>query len=121
MRADLPEVGGGLQDHLAINNYYETNEPTINQQLGPWYGRVCAALKFALTRRGPLSIGVNQIGGYFRSSPNQPAPDMQLYCCPASYTTRTGSAAASRAGSVPPFDWRTERRERESSSSSEPR
>jgi len=93
VRADLPEVGGGLQDHLAINNYYESNEPTINQQLGPLWGRARAALEYALTRRGPLSIGVNQIGGYFRSSPELAAPDMQLYCCPASYTTATGSAA----------------------------
>ena len=93
LRADLPEVGGGLQDHLAINNYYETDRQTINQQLGPWHGRLRAALQYALTRRGPLSIGVNQIGGYFRSSPDRPMPDMQLYCCPASYTARTGSAA----------------------------
>lgn len=92
VRADLPQVGGGLQDHLAVNYYYESTVPTLNNQLQPWRSRVLAALQYALTRRGLLSLGINQCGGFIRSTPDAPHPDMQIYCNPATYSTGSGTA-----------------------------
>ncbi len=46
-----------------------------------------AALHYALTRRGPLSLSVNQCGGYFSSSPDMAHPDQQLYFNPVTYST----------------------------------
>jgi choline dehydrogenase len=80
-------VGGNLQDHLAINYSYRATQPTLNNQLSPWWGKVWAGLKYTSIRRGPLSLSVNQCGGFVRSSPDLDQPDMQLYFNPISYNT----------------------------------
>ena len=85
--ADLPQVGENLQDHLAVSYYYRATEPTLNDALAPLWGKVRAALHYALTRRGPLSLSVNQCGGYFRSDRGLNRPDQQLYFNPVTYTT----------------------------------
>jgi choline dehydrogenase len=81
----LKEVGKGLQDHLAISHLFETTEPTLNTVLGRRIGQAKAGLQYALTRRGPLSVPVNQVGGFIRSSGTNAAPDIQMFCNPASY------------------------------------
>jgi choline dehydrogenase len=87
---DLPAVGRNLQDHLAVSHFYRSRTPTLNNQLYPLWGKIGAAVRYVLARRGPLSMSVNQGGGFIRSSPELPAPDLQLYFNPASYTqTRT--------------------------------
>ena len=83
---DLPAVGRNLQDHLGINYVYRSRIPTLNNQLYPWWGKIRAGIRYLLTRRGPLSMSVNQGGGFVRSSAGLRAPDMQLYFNPASYT-----------------------------------
>lgn len=80
-------VGGALQDHLAIDYSYVATEPTLNQILGSWRGRVGAAIYYLIARRGPLSIGVNQLGGVVRSDPGKARADVQLYFNPVSYST----------------------------------
>lgn len=84
---DTPHVGGNLQDHLGINYYFKATEPTLNTLLSPLWGKALIGAQYALTRRGPLSLSVNQCGGFFRSSPDLAAPDQQLYFNPVSYTT----------------------------------
>ncbi len=69
---DNPAVGGGLQDHLGVNYAYRATEPTLNQALGTWRGRIAAGLAFLLRRRGPLSLSVNQMGGLVRSRARRP-------------------------------------------------
>jgi choline dehydrogenase-like flavoprotein len=83
----LPAVGQHLQDHLAVNYNYRSRVPTLNNELHPWWGKVRAAIRYVLTRRGALSMSVNQAGGFIRSSPDRVAPDFQLYFNPASYAT----------------------------------
>jgi len=83
---DAPHVGGNLQDHLGINYFFRATEPTLNNQLRPLHGKLRAALQYALTRRGPLALSVNQCGGYFRSGPQAAHPDQQLYFNPVTYT-----------------------------------
>jgi choline dehydrogenase len=82
---DNPNVGGGLQDHLGINYYFEATEPTLNNVLRPWYGKLRVGLQYLLTRKGPLSLSINQCGGFFRSTPEQPHPNVQMYFNPVSY------------------------------------
>lgn len=84
---DAPHVGGNLQDHLGINYYFRATEPTLNNMLRPFAGKMRAALQYALTRRGPLALSVNQCGGYFRSLAELGRPDQQLYFNPVTYTT----------------------------------
>ncbi|MBB93804.1 MAG: choline dehydrogenase [Rhodobacteraceae bacterium] len=85
-RHDLPGVGRNLQDHLGIDYLYRSKVPTLNQQLYPWYGKLWHGLRYVLTRRGPLSLGVNQAGGFVRSRPGLDRPNMQLFFSPVSYT-----------------------------------
>ncbi len=84
---DQPAVGGGLQDHLSINYFYKSTEPTLNDVLTPLRGKVGAALRYALTLSGPLSLSVNQCGGFVRSRGHLPRADLQLYFSPITYTT----------------------------------
>ena len=80
-----PAVGQNLQDHLAVTYFYKSNCPTLNDELRPLLGKVRAALRYAWNRSGPLSMSVNQSGGFIRSDPAQTAPNLQLYFSPVSY------------------------------------
>ena len=88
-----PQVGANLQDHLAMSYYYKATEPTLNNVLSSLWGKLRVGLQYLTTRSGPLSISVNQCGGFVRSHDGAAQPDMQLYCNPISYTL-----AASKTG-----------------------
>lgn len=81
-----PQIGRNLQDHLGFDYIYESRRPTLNDVLRPWWGRLSVGLRYILARSGPLSMSVNQGGGFFRSGPNRDRPNMQLYFSPLSYT-----------------------------------
>jgi choline dehydrogenase len=49
-------------------------------------GKVKAGLHYMFNRGGPLSMSVNQGGGFVRSAPDRPRVDLQLYFSPVSYT-----------------------------------
>jgi choline dehydrogenase len=83
---DAPAVGQNLQDHLAVSYFYKTSVPTLNDQLGPLTGKIKAGLHYLLNRGGPLSMSVNQGGGFIRSAPDAPCVNLQLYFSPVSYT-----------------------------------
>ena len=83
----LDGVGAHLQDHLGVNYYYRATEPTLNAQLGTRLGQLIAGIKFLLTRKGPLTLSVNQMGGLIRSSKALNRPDLQIYFNPLSYST----------------------------------
>lgn len=76
---DSGVVGHHLQDHLGINYTFRATVPTINQQLRPWWGKLRHGLEFLLLGRGPLSLSLNQGGGFVRSRPDLDRPDIQLY------------------------------------------
>ena len=87
--ADSPAVGRGLQDHVAVSYFYRSRVPTLNDQLAPFLGKVKAALSYALGRRGPLSMSVNQAGAFLRSRAELTRPNLHIYFNPASYSTTT--------------------------------
>lgn len=104
VRHALPQVGRNLHDHLAVNYTYRSRVPTLNGQLHPWWGKLWAGIRYVTTRRGPLSMSVNQGGGFVRSNPALAAPDMQLYFNPASYTsTRTRTRRLMNPDAFPGF------------------
>lgn len=82
---DLPEVGQGLQDHLGISYYFRATVPTLNNKIGNWWGQRLAGVTYLATRRGPLSVPVNQVSGFIRSDQNAQVADLQIYCNPMSY------------------------------------
>jgi choline dehydrogenase len=89
VRAALPAVGRGLQDHVCVSYFYRSKVPTLNDELAPLRGKIKAALRYALRRDGPLSMSVNQAGAFVRSRPGLARPNLHIYFNPASYSTTT--------------------------------
>ena len=76
---DSPAVGAHLQDHIGINYTYRARVRTLNDQLRPWWGKLAAGLDFLARGRGPLSLSLNQGGGFVRTRPELDRPNIQLY------------------------------------------
>jgi hypothetical protein len=96
-----PSVGGNLQDHLAVSYSFKATQPTVNDELTLRYARFHAALRYLFARGGPLSLSVNQFGGFARADPAASRPDVQLYFNPVTYGRAMRIAHAHRARSVP--------------------
>ena len=79
VRLDNANVGAHLQDHVGINYTYRMKVPTLNDELRPWWGKLRVGMRYLMSRGGPLSLSVNQGGGFFRTSPKHKRPNMQLY------------------------------------------
>ena len=63
-------VGADLQDHYQARfNYRCTERNTINDMMGSLAGRVAAGLRYALFRKGFLTIGAGYAGGFFKTDP----------------------------------------------------
>ena len=91
---DNAAVGGNLQDHLAVVYSFKSSQPTLNDELHTPLRRALAGARYLLTRRGPLSLSVNQFGGFVRADPRAVRPDVQLYFNPVTYAA--GDAARKR-------------------------
>ena len=79
---DLPGVGANLQDHVASGVICSCSRPiSLNRALTPWRlpGNL---LRYALLRQGPLTSNVVEAGGFVRSLPDLPAPDLQFTFIP---------------------------------------
>ncbi|WP_031255237.1 GMC family oxidoreductase [Mesorhizobium sp. L48C026A00] len=72
-------VGANLQDHVGINYTFRGRLPTLNQILRPWWGKLMVGMQYMLMRSGPLSLSMNNAGGFFRTDPATARPNMQLY------------------------------------------
>ncbi|TGS10104.1 choline dehydrogenase [Mesorhizobium sp. M2E.F.Ca.ET.209.01.1.1] len=72
-------VGANLQDHVGINYTFKGKLPTLNQILRPWWGKLLVGMQYILVRSGPLSLSMNNAGGFFRTDPSMTRPNMQLY------------------------------------------
>ena len=78
--ADMKGVGADLQDHYQARfNYRCTERNTINDMMGSLTGRVAAGLKYALLRKGFLTVGAGYAGGFFKTDPSMATPDVQFH------------------------------------------
>jgi choline dehydrogenase len=94
MVLDNPAVGGHLQDHLAVVYSFKCTRATLNDELHSPLRQALAGARYLLTRRGPVSLSVNQFGGFLRADPAATRPDVQLYFNPVTYGA--GDAARTR-------------------------
>ncbi|MDT8854075.1 GMC family oxidoreductase N-terminal domain-containing protein [Paracoccaceae bacterium Fryx2] len=76
---DNANVGSHLSDHQGINYTFRMTVPTYNDELRPWWGKLRAGLHYAFAGGGPLAKSINHAGGFFRTRPDLPRPNMQLY------------------------------------------
>lgn len=80
VRRDLRGVGESLQDHLQVRTVLRTREPiTINDSFSTLRGRSLAGLRWALTRKGPLTISAGYAGAFFRTRSYLTSPDVQVH------------------------------------------
>ena len=77
--ADNAQVGRNLNDHQGVNYTWRMTVPTYNDILRPWWGKLLVGMKYVMGGRGPLAKSINHAGGFFRTSPDLPRPNMQLY------------------------------------------
>jgi choline dehydrogenase-like flavoprotein len=83
--ADMPGVGEGLSDHYHGRIVLRCREPiTINDAVNSWSGKVKAALRYALARRGELAMPAIAAGCFVRAHPLSETPDAQ--CSVALYS-----------------------------------
>lgn len=86
IRRNLTEVGRNLMDHLGMDLLFASKEKSLNQVLRPWWGKARVGARYVLRRDGPLSMSLNQAGGFVRQKEGGGAPDFQLYFSPLSYS-----------------------------------
>jgi choline dehydrogenase len=76
----MPGVGADLQDHYQARFNYECSEKlTVNDAMATLRGRIGMALQYAVSRTGHLSIGAGYAGGFFKTDPSLPSPDVQIH------------------------------------------
>jgi choline dehydrogenase len=82
--ADLPGVGGNLQDHLVLAVIHECKRPVTLAGAESLANR----LRYRWFARGPLTSNVGEGGGFLKVSPASSAPDLQFHFAPNSFYDR---------------------------------
>jgi choline dehydrogenase len=79
---DLPGVGQNLHDHVAAGVMCACTRPiSLNSAVSPW--RLPGnALRYLVFHRGPFTSTGVPAGGFVRSTPDEPLPDLQLNFLP---------------------------------------
>jgi len=79
---DLPGVGRNLQDHLQARLVYKCHRPTLNDEVRSPLDKMRIALRYALTRKGPMSMAASLATGFLKTSPDVETPDIQFHIQP---------------------------------------
>lgn len=83
--ADMPEVGGNLQDHLQLRcSWRLTGAKTLNTLANSLIGKMTIGMDYAFRRRGPMSMAPSQLGAFTRSRPDVATPDLEYHVQPLS-------------------------------------
>jgi choline dehydrogenase len=78
---DLPGVGQNLQDHLMIAVAYDCLKPISLAGAETLWN----LLNYLLFSKGPLTSNVGEAGGFVKTRPDLPFPDLQLVFGPVYY------------------------------------
>jgi choline dehydrogenase len=94
--SESPGVGANLSDHPIVTAMWSTPKPRgLWEKAGP---RNLA--RWQLTHSGPLASNLAEAGGFSRSDPSLPAPDIQWHVLPVPYQNFGLTDPAIRALSV---------------------
>ncbi|AXQ29410.1 choline dehydrogenase [Solimonas sp. K1W22B-7] len=83
LQHELPGVGENLQDHLDV--FVETRAKSrVAFSFHPtrWWSLLIATFQYLFLKRGELTTNMGEAGGFYRSSPREPIPDMQWHILP---------------------------------------
>lgn len=80
VRIDRPAVGADLQDHIDYVAAFETaNNLFLGKSLGGTLRSLGAMAQWLLTRRGAMTSPFAEAGGFLRTDPTEPRPDVQFH------------------------------------------
>ena len=86
--ADLPGVGKNLQDHLQARPVYRTSLSTINTEINNFAKQCLIALRYAVTRSGPMTMAASLGTAFLKTRPELATPDIQFHIQPFSASDR---------------------------------
>lgn len=96
---NAPEVGKNLQDHLQIRIMFKCSKPiTTNDELRTLWSQAKIGLKWALFKKGPLSVGIQQGGMFAKTNKELGRPDVQFH-----FGTLTADMTAGKPHDFPGF------------------
>jgi choline dehydrogenase len=77
---DLPGVGEALQDHLQVRIVYRAARPfTFNDDMNNPLRAALVGARYALQRKGPLTVSAGYAGGFFKTDNRLESPDIQIH------------------------------------------
>ncbi|MSQ89215.1 MAG: choline dehydrogenase [Betaproteobacteria bacterium] len=77
---DQPGVGEHLQDHFQARIVLKCTQPiTVNDDMQSWWRMARMGLRYALLRKGPLTVSAGYAGGFWRTRPELKRPDVQTH------------------------------------------
>jgi len=97
---DAPNVGRGMQDHLATVAAYDANAPIT------YFGAdksIKTIARYLLQRKGPFSSNIAEAGGFVRTRADLPGPDLQLLFAPAMFVEHGQVDAPGHGFSLGPY------------------
>jgi len=78
--AESPGVGEDLQDHLQVRMVFKCTRPiTINDEINSMMRRLGVGMRYALWRKGPLTVSAGYAGAFFRTAERLATPDIQIH------------------------------------------
>jgi choline dehydrogenase len=81
---DLPGVGENLQDHLLISANYRLKPGTVSvNELSRGLRLLGEVARYAVARKGLLTLSAAHIAAFCRSRPDLASPDIQFHILPA--------------------------------------
>ena len=84
VRADLPGVGGNLQDHLDICTLQRATQPVTYDDADTLVNEALIAAQYYLRKQGPGTSNIAEAGGFLRSRlAEDERPDLQFHFVPA--------------------------------------
>jgi choline dehydrogenase-like flavoprotein len=84
---ELPGVGENLQDHLDIHvTWEEKTRHAITLHPSSLWRTLKSLLQYLFARQGEATSNLAQAGGFLKSDPSQPIPDLQWHLVPFVYS-----------------------------------
>jgi choline dehydrogenase-like flavoprotein len=82
---ELPGVGENYQDHYVCRTVQRINKPITLNEATRGLALVGEVAKYAISRRGALSLPAGVVFGFVRSRPEVASPDIQYHVAHASF------------------------------------
>ena len=84
VRVALPGVGTNLQDHYVVSMPYRLHNCVSVNELSRGLRLIREAARYAISRKGLLTMSAAHIQAYVRTRPGLDGPDVQFHILPAS-------------------------------------